>query len=280
MPLIKRIGKPTLHYVVDDHTDEWKNRPVLILQHGFGRSARFWYAWVPYLSRYYRVVRPDLRGFGQSPPDFDAQQGYSVDGLLDDIQAVLDEVSPGRPVHYCGESLGGIIGIVLAATRPDRVRSLSLVASPLTIPKQTQDTFAFGHASWQEAMRTMGSERWSDEANRSSRFPPDADVALQKWYASEMGKSPVDSMIGLSQLAAKIDVREHANRITTPTLGLYPGNGRITRFDEELVRRTIPGIRMMLLPTEFHAIQFLMPEVCAKQVLYFASQQDGVPCDE
>ena len=69
-------------------------------------------------------------------------------------------------------------------------------------------------------------------------------------------------------------------RFPPPTLGLYPGNGRITRFDEEMVRATIPGIRMMLLPTEFHAVQFLMARQCAKQVLYFASQFDGTPCDE
>ena len=47
-----------------------------------------------------------------------------------------------------------------------------------------------------------------------------------------------------------------------------------------MVRTTIPGIRMMLLPTEFHAVQFLMARQCAKQVLYFASQFDGTPCDE
>ena len=103
---------------------------------------------------------------------------------------------------------------------------------------------------------------------------------MQKWYAREMGKSSVDSLVGLSKAAMKFDVRAQAAKISTPTLGLYPGNGRITRFDEEMVRATIPGIRMMLLPTEFHSIQFLMAKQCARQVLYFASQHDGTPCDE
>lgn len=280
MAFIKRSGQPTLQYDLDDFTDEWKKAPVLILQHGFGRSSNLWYRWVPYLSRFFRVVRPNLRGLGKSPVDFDTQTGYTAQGFLDDILAVLDEVSPGVPVHYCGESIGGIIGIMLAAEHPERLRTLSLVSTPLTIPKHTQETFAFGHPSWQEAMRTMGSEKWSDAANASSRFPPDADADMQKWYAREMGKSSVDSLVGLSNLAKTLDVREQAKRISTPTLGLYPGNGRITRFDEEMVRTTVPGIRMVTLPTEFHAVQFLMAKQCARQVLYFASQHDGTPCDE
>ena len=280
MTLLKRDGQPTLHYELDDFTDEWKNAPVLILQHGFGRSSNLWYRWVPYLSRFFRVVRPNLRGLGKSPLDFDPETGYSAQGFLDDILAVLDEVSPGAPVHYCGESIGGIIGIMLAAEHPERLRTLSLVSTPLTIPKHTQETFALGYPSWQEAMRTLGSEKWTDATNGSTRFPPYADAEMQKWYARDMGKSNVESLVGLSKLAAKLDVRAQAARISTPTLGLYPGNGRITRFDEEMVRTTIPGIRMMLLPTEFHSVQFLMAKQCAKQVLYFASQHDGTVCDE
>ena len=280
MPLLRRSGKPTLQYDIDDFSDEWKDAPFIVLQHGFGRSARFWYPWVPYLSRFYRVVRPNLRGLGASPLDFDPTTGYTQEGLLEDILDVLDEVSPNAPVHYCGESIGGILGVMLAATHPQRVRTLSLVSTPLTIPQHTQETFAFGYATWQEAMRTMGSEIWAAAANSSSRFPATADSAMQDWYAREMGRSPIDALIGLSELAKQLDIRTFAPRIVTPTLGLYPGNGRITRFDQQQIAETIPGIRMVLLPTEFHAVQFLMAKQCARQVLYFAAQHDGVVCDE
>ena len=80
-------------------------------------------------------------------------------------------------------------------------------------------------------------------------------------------------------MAKSIDVTEQARRIRTPTLGLYPGNGTITRFDEALVRKTVPGIRMVMLPTEFHSVQFFMAKQCAREVLYFASQHDGTAVD-
>ena len=44
MPFVKRPGKPELHYALDDFTDPWRNAPCLILQHGLGRSGRFWYS--------------------------------------------------------------------------------------------------------------------------------------------------------------------------------------------------------------------------------------------
>ena len=280
MPLNKRAGQATLHYKIDDFTDPWKSAPVIILQHGFGRTSNLWYRWVPYLSRFFKVVRPDLRGHGDASLDFDTQTGYTAENLLGDMLAVIDEVSPGVPVHYCGESIGGIVGMVLAAERPDRLRTLALVSAPFSIPKHTQEVFALGYSSWQEAMRTLGSEKWTAATNGSTRFPAGTEAGLLDWYAKDMGRNDVEALVGLSLGAIKFDVSAQAARIKTPTLGLYPGNGTITRFDQESVRNTIPGVHMTLLPSEAHSIQFYMAKQCALQVLYHAAQHDGTVCDE
>lgn len=275
MPMLQRSGKPTLHYVVDDHTDPWRAAPWLILQHGYGRSGEFWRSWVPYLSRFYRVVRPDLRGLGRSPLDFDPHQHIHPEGFIEDLIALMDHLGEG-PVHYCGESLGGILGIVLGASMPERLRSLTLVAAPVTIPKPTQQAFACGHASWQEALRILGSQGWSEAVNTATRFPPEADPALVRWYAEEMGKSEVEVLIALSRVAAKVDVSAYLSQVRVPTLGLYPTAGVVTGHEEAQIRAGIPGIRVINLPTRFHAIQVLMPAACAKALLHFCGEVDGV----
>src|SRR5438132_538994 len=61
MPFLERPGQPRLHYELDDYTDPWKKAPCIMLQHGYARSTKFWRAWIPYLSRFYRVLRLDLR---------------------------------------------------------------------------------------------------------------------------------------------------------------------------------------------------------------------------
>src|SRR5262249_11270002 len=45
------------YYDVADYTDPWKNAPAILLQHGYARSSFFWTAWIPYLARFYRVIR-------------------------------------------------------------------------------------------------------------------------------------------------------------------------------------------------------------------------------
>src|SRR5258708_6557911 len=127
VPTIERTSEPTLNYELDDFTDPWKKAPVLLLQHGFARSSRFWYSWVPYLSRFFRVVRPDLRGLGKSSASFDFNKGINLEHYLRDINAVIDHLGVDS-VHYCGESLGGILGMAFAAEYPARVKTLSLVS--------------------------------------------------------------------------------------------------------------------------------------------------------
>lgn len=280
MPVLERRGQPLIHYVIDDYTDPWRDRPYLILQHGYGRSGRFWYSWVPYLSRFYRVVRPDLRGLGISSSDFDLETGLSVESYIGDLIALIDALG-GKPVHYCGESLGGIIGMALAAEQPRRLRTLSLVAAPVEINADTQRTFAFGHATWQEALRAMGSRGWAEAANSATRFPADADPGLLRWYADEMGRSGVEVLVAMSRLASGVNARPYLPRIECPVLGLYPANAPVTiQNQEEDLRRGIRNLRIVHVPSRHHTIQNILPALCARQVLYFAAQHDGVPCDE
>lgn len=274
MPYLERPSKPRLHYLIDDFTDPWLERPTLLLQHGYSRSARIWYSWIPYLARHYRVVRMDLRGLGQSSKDFDLTKELSADHHVEDLLALIKELGD-RPVHYCGESLGGIIGVVLAALHPEKLRTLSLVAAPLGIPSSTKEQFAFGYPSWAEAVLALGSEGWSAKVNSAVRFPPDSDPAMLAWYAAETGKSDKFVLAELSKVATSVDITPYLSKIVTPTLGLYPSGGKITARDEGAVERSIAGIRYVKLPTPCHAIQFLEPAACAKAVLHFASQFDG-----
>ncbi|MBI3937305.1 MAG: alpha/beta hydrolase [Betaproteobacteria bacterium] len=280
MPFLKRQGKPTLHYLLDDYTDPWKNAGTVFLQHGYGRSAQFWYSWVPYLSRFYKVVRLDLRGFGQSPVDFDPDTGITLEGHMEDVVALLDHLGL-ESVHYCGESFGGILGMVLAATHPRRVRTLSLVASPVNLHRKHLESTAFGYASREEALRKMGARKWAAAMNDLNRFPPGTDPALLEWFASEMGKNNVDVLCAQYRLHASASAKDHLPRIEAPVLGLYPTSGPITTDEQEkLLRAGIRNLRLIHLPVKTHAVATLMPATCAQHVLHFAAQHDGIPCHE
>jgi hypothetical protein len=78
------------------------------------------------------------------------------------LGAITDDVGQGTPVHDCGEAFGGILGIVMGATTPEKLDSPSLFSAPMTILKAAKEAFACGHASWQEAQRIMGSQGQSE----------------------------------------------------------------------------------------------------------------------
>jgi 3-oxoadipate enol-lactonase len=280
MPTIARSGKPTLHYTVDDYTDPWKSAPFVVLQHGNGRSSRFWYSWVPYLSRHYRVVRPDARGLGASSADFDLERDVTVEALVEDLIAVLDGLGADT-VHFCGESMGGILGLALAALHPERVRTLTLVSTPVYISDKMKETYSMGHASRVDAMKEMGREAWLKATNRSTRFPPDTDPALLDWYEAEFARSSPDVQLAFAKLVNGANAAGFLPRVKAPVLGLYPTEGPITSAEQE--RMLIDNLRdftLVHLPTRYHMVHHVFPAACATTLLHFIAQADGISCRE
>jgi 3-oxoadipate enol-lactonase len=280
MPFLKRAGKPDLHYEVDDYTDPWKNAPWILLQHGFGRSSRFWYAWVPYLSRHYKVLRPDLRGLGQSAADFDLEHELRLEDYFGDMQDLIAHVG-AKDVHYCGESLGGILGMPFAAEHPDRVRTLTVIAS--TVKEHTaRGTDYLKGQSRLEAIEKLGARAWAEASGAGRRFPPDADPGFLKWFADEMGRSNTQVLLAMNRnVVANFDASDYLPRIQAPMLGVYPTAGPITNEEQiDFLKAQVADITIVRLPSRYHSINILQPAACAQHLLHFAARRDGLPCHE
>jgi 3-oxoadipate enol-lactonase len=275
MPYLSRAKQPKLHYFLDDFTDPWRDAGYLMLQHGLLKSARFGYAWVPYLSRNYRIIRPDLRGHGQSqngdvPPDGDM--------LVEDVIDLLDSFEIER-VHFCGESLGGIVGTLLAAKHPERVRSLSLVSAPTKLSEATKSAFSLEFSDWTTAIRTLGLGAWSAKMN-DMRFPPDTNAGLLAWQAGEMGKQNLDAMTAFVDFASKVDTAPLLPLIEAPVLGLYAPENNISGGAIEILKNGIRNFTGITLPTRHHAAFNAIPAICARQVLAFVTAIDGITFQE
>ena len=280
MPYLERPGKPTLYYELDDYTDPWRAAPALVLQHGFGRSSRFWYSWVPYLSRFYRVIRPDLRGLGRSARNFDVKNELGLQHYLEDLIAITKDIGVDS-VHYCGESFGGILGLALAAERPRLFRTLSVVSAPAFITEHDKESTTYGHGSRIAALRKMGAREWARASNSGRRFPADADPGLLDWYVDEMGKSDVEVLAAMFAWVSHFSTVPYLSKIEAPVLGLYPSEGPITEDAQiRMLEERIPDVRIIRIPSRYHCIATLQPAACAKAVLHFAAQHDGMPCHE
>lgn len=270
----------SIHYDVDDFTDPWAERPYLLLQHGNGRSGRFWYRWVPYLSRFYKVVRPDMRGLGRSVGRLDLERDLTLDVLVSDLVALLDHLEVDR-VHYCGESMGGILGIALAAMHPDRVRTLTLVATPVFIEEGMKKRYAMGHGSRTDAMQEMGIRKWVEATTRGTRLPADEEPGLFQWYVGEFVKGDPDVQVAMSKLVNRANASDFLPSVKCPVLGLYPTAGQITSDAQEaLLRDRLSDFELIHLPTGFHMVQLLYPKTCTNHLLRFCARHDGVSLED
>lgn len=280
MAILARPGHPDIHYALDDFTDPWRNAPYLILQHGFGRSGKFWYSWVPYLARWFKVVRPDVRGLGQSSAEFDLEHEFTVDNCIGDLASIIDHLG-AESVHYCGESMGGILGMILAATQPKRIRTLTLVSSPVHLGETTKTTSVLGHKSESDAQKEMGMKAWVAATNRTTRFPANADPALLAWYEDEFSRNRADVQSAMSRVMHGTSALPYLAKIDTPVLGLYPSAGPITSAEQQaMLTQNIRDLQLIHLPSNFHKIQLMFPRTCATHLLHFAAMHDGTACHE
>lgn len=280
MPQLRRPGQPEIHFEIDDHTDPWKEAPYIVLQHGFGRSSRLWYRWIPYLSRFFKVVRMDLRGCGKSSDIAVAVGKLKAEDFVGDIVALLDELG-AKSVHYCGDSFGGILGMMLAANRPTRIRTLTLLSSPVYLDEHNLKGVSVGHKSWHAALRELGPQRWSEAMHKGALLDDRANPRMAKWFADDMGSSRLETLLAMSELAMCTNVTPLLPKITAPVLALYPTNGTLTSSkQEELLRHGIKNLRFIQLPFPYHMAQHISPAVSADHVLYFAAQFDGTTCRE
>lgn len=275
MPVFEARPGLQLSYEWDDFTDPWEARPFLVLQHGNGRNARFWYRWIPYLARHFRIIRPDMRGLGGSHGDLDPERDFTLDLLLEDLRAVLDHAG-AQTVHFCGESMGGIVGLALAARDPERVRTLTLVSTPVFIEQQMKERYALGHGSRIEAMETLGITEWVAATTRVTRLPADEEPGLFKWYVDEFAKGSAEVQVAMSRLVNQANAREFLAQIDRPVLGLYPTGGQITSdAQERLLAEGLANFEIVHLPTGYHMVQLLFPKACTEALIDFCARFDA-----
>jgi pimeloyl-ACP methyl ester carboxylesterase len=96
----------------------------VLLVHGFPLDHRMWLDQIDALASRYRVIAPDLRGFGGS---LGTSGTTTMDRFADDLCIVLDQLGALEPVAVCGLSMGGYVALALWQRHAVRVRALALL---------------------------------------------------------------------------------------------------------------------------------------------------------
>lgn len=186
--------------------------PVLIVGNSLGTDMHLWDAQIPAFAARFRVVRYDMRGHGLTEPP-EGVDAYTIDDLAGDVLALADALKIER-FHYCGLSIGGMVGQRLGARAPDRVRSLALCNTAMTVavPQNYRDR---ADAVRNKGLASIGDavlERWFTPKFLAAN--PDVARGMRTMLTHNSVAGYVGCCLALSTMDLTADVR----RIACPTL--------------------------------------------------------------
>lgn len=184
--------------------------PVLLLSNSLGTDMEMWAPQMQAWARDFRVLRYDQRGHGGS----DAPVGaYSMDRLGRDVVEMLDALGLAR-VHFCGLSLGGMVGQWLGVRASDRIDRLVLANT---------SSWMGPPSGWDARIATV----------RAGGMAPLAQASVERWFTADFAASQPDAVAPIiSTLTATdpggyagccaairdMDMRPVCGLITNPTL--------------------------------------------------------------
>jgi haloacetate dehalogenase len=127
------------------------DKPVLVLLHGFPQTHVMWHRVAQALKNDYRLVLPDLRGYGDSShvPGLPDHSNYSKRAMAQDVLGLLDQLNVDD-FFLCGHDRGGRVAHRLAVDSPARVLRLCVldIAPTLDMYKRTDMDFARAYYHW------------------------------------------------------------------------------------------------------------------------------------
>ena len=253
------VGDLRTHYVLTGD-----NEPVLVLSNSLGTDLSMWEPQMAELGRRFRIVRYDTRGHGLSSV---TAGEYTIEQLGRDVLALLDSLCLDR-VHFCGLSMGGMIGIWLGIHAPGRLHRLVLCNTAARIGTREM---------WNARIATVGKdgmklvaaaviERWFTPEFRAS-FPEKVARARQM-----LENTSPEGYAACCAAIRDMDQREALAQIQVPTLVIYGGSDSVIPLsDAHFLTGRIRGAEGLELPAA-HLSNVEQADAFTEAVRNFLSQ--------
>lgn len=250
------------------HDDEGSGSAVVLLHSGVC-DRRMWEPQAAVLATSYRVIRPDLRGFGETP--LPGEQ-YS---FADDVLALLDHLRLERAA-LVGSSLGGRVALEVAVKAADRVTALILLCPALRGVGTTPDAKEF--AAEEDRLLDGGNLNAAVELNVATWLGPDASADHRALVGQmQLRRFQVQLTTGTpdappQQEPADVDLRQ----VVAPTL-VVSGGCDMDYFQNvaRYVADSISGAHLQRLPWAAHLPSLERPSAVNRVITDYLANHQG-----
>jgi 3-oxoadipate enol-lactonase len=235
---------------------------TIVFAHGLLWSGRMFDAQVASLSGRYRCVTFDFRGQGRSEVTAD---GYDMDTLADDAAALIEALGCA-PCHFVGLSMGGFIGMRLAARRPGLIRSLVLMetsADPEPAENAPRYRMLGGivRALGGVGMRLVMPKVMRIMFGRTFLADPAREAERRLWRQRGMENDRLGVTRALQGVIDRKPIHDELGRISVPTLVMVGDEDVATvPAKAERMRDAIPGARLVVIPGAGHTASVEQPD--------------------
>jgi pimeloyl-ACP methyl ester carboxylesterase len=263
---LKRINLGTKWLNVEERG---AGRPLLLV-HGFPLDHTMWIGQIDALSSRFRVIAPDLPGFGHSDP---VQGMLTMDQMADDLAHLLDALGVDEPLSYCGLSMGGYVGWRFVDRYADRLWRLiqcdtkAAADSPEAAKTRRETAERVVREGSAVVAQSMKERLFAPETLQQN---PEIVAAME----SVMLATPRETMAAaLRGMAERADSTAILPNIKVPTLLLCGVHDAITPLKEmRSVAKAIPQARFVEIAAAGHMAPLESPAATNTAILEFLGE--------
>lgn len=257
---------------------EGGNGEVLVLLHGFGGNKDNWTRVAKYLTPHFRVIAPDLPGFGESSSDMGASYTYAaqVDRLHEFIRALELGV-----FHLAGNSMGGNIAGNYTAKFSDEISSLWLIATSGILSSQPSELSQRLKSGDRNPLIVENTEEYDQLLDFIFVNKPPIPGAIKRHLTQEaIDHRPLNEIIFKQITSTDIDnfvpLEVLLKNAQTKTLILWGDNDRVLHMSgAKILESVMPNAKSVIMKNIGHVPMVEKPQESANIFLNFIGKKDS-----
>jgi len=238
----------------------------LVLLHGLGSNSGDWENQLPALSRHFRVIAPDLRGFGRSDKP---AAGYQIADYVSDLSTLLDHLSIPS-AHVFGYSMGGAIAFQFAADMPQKVRSLVVLNS---LPSFRLDTLQKRfEAMLRRFVVNVFGLRLMGAIIARRLFPEPGQSTLREKVRQRYMQNDRDAYLAALNALIGWSVEDRIDRIAVPLLMISADQDYTEPEEKQRWAERFSDAHVVVIANSRHGTPYDQPEQLSNAALEFLLQ--------
>lgn len=257
------------------HNEEARDADTIVMLHGFAANKENWLRMAAELTDDYNVYAIDLPGHGGSNKDLD--RAYSLNDQAGYVKQILDTLKL-KQVHMVGNSMGGAITALYAATYPDRIKTAMLL-DPAGILEYDSELVELVLKGENPLVVTQPGdfEKLVDFALEKKPFVPWPiySVMEQKAIANEAINKHI--FLAIRDSGYQPEFRDNIENIRAPVLIVWGKEDRVINYrNADVFSDRIPDSQKIILEGVGHAPMIEVPEQTARMLRRFIEHPDAI----